>query len=73
MVDYLVGEFMFSWTATKSFFLTHNCFSQGVEESNFSIGCIIGEKGNERTSKEEGIANTAKYTNKHIVSSPSLV
>ena len=31
----------------KELFLTQNCFSQEVEESNFSMGCIIGEKGND--------------------------
>ena len=31
----------------KELFLIQNCFSQEVEESNFSMGCIIGEKGNE--------------------------
>jgi len=31
----------------KELFLIQNCFSQEVEESNFSMGCIIGEKGND--------------------------
>ena len=31
----------------KELFLTQNCFSQEVVESNFSMGCIIGEKGND--------------------------
>ena len=31
----------------KELFLIQNCFSQEVVEPNFSMGCIIGEKGND--------------------------
>ena len=37
-------EFMDS---DEEFFLTQNCFSQEVLEPNFSIGCTIGEIGND--------------------------
>ena len=31
----------------KELFLIQNCFSQEVVEPDFSMGCIIGEKGND--------------------------
>ena len=37
-------EFMES---NEELFLTQNCFSQELLEPNFSMGCIIGETGND--------------------------
>ena len=31
----------------EELFLTQNCFSQEVLEPNFSMGCIVGEIGND--------------------------
>jgi len=31
----------------KELFLIQNCFSQELVEPHFSMGCIIGQKGND--------------------------
>ena len=40
----------------EELFLTQNCFSHEVVEPNFSMGCIIGEKGNDLESDPQTLS-----------------
>ena len=80
---HVIMEFMDS--DVEGLFLTQNCFSQEGCEPNFSM--VRTDRSTEcfsrplndcyrwlwRIWKEEGILNTAKNTDKHIVGSPCLV